>query len=369
MRDATAKTSPSECLINLLELSHRDTTDLMEQLDWPAYRADQLLRWIHQGRVRDVDGMSDIPKRQREQLRAIARLERFGDPAQVRISEDGTRKFLFRLSDGMLVETVSIPDAGRLTLCLSSQVGCTLDCRFCLTGRMGLRRNLKAHEIVDQVLSVMDQLEPGQQITNFVFMGMGEPLANADAVGEAIRRLTNRVWGLGISAKRITVSTAGLASRLSAFSTLGVNLAVSLNGTTNEQRARLMPAVNRRHSLSALIAACRAYPLAPRQKLTFEYVLLADINDSEDDARRLIKLLHDIRCKVNLIPFNEFAGGPYRRPDSAAILRFQSRLRRAGFDVLVRKSRGRDILGACGQLGSGSPPKSLAVLPPAGAAC
>lgn len=369
MRDATVRNTTSEGRLNLLELSHRDTTDLMTQLHWPTYRADQLLRWTHQRRARDVDGMSDIPKRQRAQLRAIARIERFDDPAHVLISEDGTRKFLFRLSDGMLVETVSIPDEGRLTLCLSSQVGCTLDCGFCLTGLMGLRRNLKAHEIVDQVLSVMDRLEPGQAITNLVFMGMGEPLANADAVTEAIRRLTNRVWGLGISAKRITVSTAGLASRLNTMSTLGVNLAVSLNGTTNEQRGRLMPAVSRRHSLSALMAACRAYPLAPRQKLTFEYVLLAGINDSEDDAHRLIKLLRGLRCKVNLIPFNEFADGPYRRPDSAAILRFQSRVRRAGFDVLVRKSRGRDILGACGQLGSGSPPKSLAVLTPAGAAC
>jgi 23S rRNA (adenine2503-C2)-methyltransferase len=221
---------------------------------------------------------------------------------------------------------------------------------------MGLKRNLKAHEIVDQVLTAQDLLERGESLTNLVLMGMGEPLANLDAVSDAVARLTNPSWGLGVPARRITLSTAGLAPRLTDVSTLGVNLAVSLNATTNEQRDRLMPSVNRLYPLETLLAACRDYPLPPRRKLTFEYVLLAGVNDTEQDARRLTKLLSGMRCKVNLIPFNEFAGSGFRRPDDAVVQRFQAVLRRAGLDAFIRKSKGRDVLGACGQLG-GRPPR------------
>jgi 23S rRNA (adenine2503-C2)-methyltransferase len=182
-------------------------------------------------------------------------------------------------------------------------------------------------------------------------MGMGEPLANLEAVSEAIRRLTNTNWGVGIAPRRITLSTAGLATRLGDVAALGVNLAVSLNATTNAQRDRLMPTINRLHPLDSLLAACRAYPLLSHRKLTFEYVLIAGENDSEQDARRLVKLLRGLRCKVNLIPFNPFPGSTYRRPDDAAVLRFQSIVKRAGVDTFIRKSKGRDVLGACGQLG------------------
>jgi 23S rRNA (adenine2503-C2)-methyltransferase len=280
----------------------------------------------------------------------VGRIGRF-DHCDVLRSADGTRKFLARLDDGLLVESVLIPERRWLTLCLSTQVGCTLDCGFCLTGRMGLKRNLQAHEIVDQVLTVQDRLDPDETLTNLVLMGMGEPLANLDAVAEAITRITNPDWGLGTPARRITLSTAGIATRLTEIAGLGVNLAVSLNATTNAQRDRLMPAVNRLHPLDELLAACRAYPLSSRQRLTFEYVLLAGVNDTEQDARRLARLLNGMRCKVNLIPFNEFTGSPYRRPDESAVLLFQSILRRAGFDAFIRKSKGRDVLGACGQLG------------------
>jgi 23S rRNA (adenine2503-C2)-methyltransferase len=259
---------------------------------------------------------------------------------------------VLKLEDGLEVEAVLIPDEGRLTLCLSTQVGCTLDCGFCLTGTMGLSRNLKPHEIIEQVLTAQEQLEQGERLSNMVFMGMGEPLANLHALSAAVRRLTNRQWGLGWSPRRITVSTAGLASRLKEVAPLGVNLAVSLNATTDEQRARLMPAVNGIAPLKTLLAACRRYPLPPHRRLTFEYVLLAGVNDREADAERLVKLVRHIKCKVNLIPFNPFPDSAFRRPSDSDILAFQSIVRAAGIDVFIRKSRGRDVLGACGQLGA-----------------
>jgi 23S rRNA (adenine2503-C2)-methyltransferase len=336
---------------NLLALDAASVERVVRDLGWPRYRAQQILRWVYHRRARHVEGMTDLSKTERDRLGATAFVGRSED-CNVRRSADGTRKFLIRLEDSLVVETVLIPEAGRLTLCLSTQVGCTLDCGFCLTGQMGLKRNLKAHEIVDQVLTVQDRLEPGERLSNLVLMGMGEPLANLDAVTDAVGRLTNEDWGPGIPARRITLSTAGLASRLKDVAGLGVNLAVSLNATTNEQRDRLMPAINRLHPLETLLAACRSYPLAPRRRLTFEYVLLAGENDTVQDAKRLVKLLRGLRCKVNLIPFNEFPGGPYRRPSDSDVLRFQSILKQAGLDVFIRKSKGRDVLGACGQLGT-----------------
>jgi 23S rRNA (adenine2503-C2)-methyltransferase len=217
---------------------------------------------------------------------------------------------------------------------------------------MGLKRNLGPHEIVEQVLTAQDQLETGERLSNMVFMGMGEPLANLNALSEAIGRLTNKRWGLGWSPRRITVSTAGMASRLKEIAPLGVNLAVSLNATTDEQRARLMPATNGIAPLNTLLLACRRYPLAPHRRLTFEYVLLADVNDRETDAMRLAKLIRGITCKVNLIPFNPFPGSTFRRPSDEDVAAFQLILRGAGIDVFIRKSRGRDVLGACGQLGN-----------------
>lgn len=337
-------------VIDLITLNAAEVAALVRNLNWPHYRAHQILRWLYQRRVTDVDAMTDLSKAARTQLAAETRIGALA-PAEALTSEDGTRKFIFPLDDGTTIESVLIPDEDRLTLCLSTQVGCTLDCAFCLTGRMGLLRNLKAHEIVGQVLAAQRLLPQDRPITNLVLMGMGEPLANADAVEEAVRRLTNQAWGVGLSPRRITLSTAGLTSRLKRAAAMGVNLAVSLNATTNEQRNRLMPAVNKVYPLQALMKACRAFPLKPHRRLTFEYVLLKGENDSEQDAARLVKLVRGLRCKVNLIPFNEFPGSLFRRPSDDAVLRFQAIVTGNGVDAFIRKSKGRDILGACGQLG------------------
>ncbi|HZC67798.1 MAG TPA: 23S rRNA (adenine(2503)-C(2))-methyltransferase RlmN [Nitrospirales bacterium] len=354
-------------LIDLIALSADDVAALVRDWGWPRYRARQILRWLYQARITDIAAMTDLSHADRTRLDAEARIGSL-TPSEVLTSEDGTRKFIFPLEDGKRIESVLIPDTSscstdRLTLCLSTQVGCTLDCTFCLTGQMGLQRNLKAHEIVGQVLAAQRLLPKDRPMTNLVLMGMGEPLANAAAVEEAVHRLTNQTWGVGFSPRRITLSTAGLSSRLKQVARMGVNLAVSLNATTNEQRNRLMPAVNKVYPLETLLAACRAFPLKPRRRLTFEYVLLAGANDTEQDAARLVKLMRGIRCKINLIPFNEFPGNPHRRPSDERVLRFQAILTRHGLEAYIRKSKGRDILGACGQLGTLSDASVLVRLP------
>lgn len=335
----------------LLGLTEPQMVKFVRTQRWPDYRAQQILRWLYQRRARTLTDMTDLPKHDR---RTLSQSVRIGRSAHVTIlsSQDGTRKLLLTLDDGLTIEAVLIPDEDRLTLCVSTQVGCMLDCGFCLTGRMGLKRNLKLQEIIDQILTAQDLLRSDEPITNLVFMGMGEPLANVDTLKAAVTALTNKPWGLGWSRRRLTVSTAGLASRLPEVAALGVNLAVSLNATTEEQRRELMPAASEIASLRSLLAACRRYPLAPRQRLTFEYVLLAGVNDHAADARRLVQLLKTMRCKVNLIPFNEFPGSPFHRPSEEAVLRFQSILREADLDVYIRRSRGQDVLGACGQLGA-----------------
>lgn len=295
--------------------------------------------------------MSNLSLVDREALRCLAHVGRLPSPHILK-SVDGTQKFLFSLEDGLTIESVLIPEGRRLTQCVSTQVGCTLDCGFCLTGQMGLTRNLKAHEIVDQVLTARDVLEPDGRITSLVFMGMGEPLANVDEVSDAVIRLTNADWGMGFPKKRLTISTAGFSQRLHAIADLGVNLAISLNASTAEQRDRLMPMMNRLHPLPELLAACRAYPLPPHRRLTFEYVLLGGENDSAQDAKRVGRLLQGIRCKINLLPFNAFPNSPFRRPTETAVTAFQAILRQKGYDVFVRKSRGADVFGACGQLGN-----------------
>ena len=341
-------TSP---LANLVALNFEDMSSLVARLGWPFYRTTQILRWIYQHGVHDVDQMSNLSLVHRKALRNLADVGRLQSP-HILNSVDGTQKFLFSLEDGLTIESVLIPEGRRLTQCVSTQVGCTLDCGFCLTGQMGLTRNLKAHEIVDQVLTARDVLEPDGRITSLVFMGMGEPLANVDEVSDAVIRLTNADWGMGFPKKRLTISTAGFSQRLHAIADLGVNVAISLNASTSDQRDRLMPMMNRLHPLPELLAACRAYPLPPHRRLTFEYVLLRGENDSAQDAERIGRLLQGIRCKINLLPFNAFPNSPFRRPTETAVTAFQAILRRKGYDVFVRKSRGADVLGACGQLGN-----------------
>ncbi len=337
-------------LVNLMALNPQELGELVQGLGWPRYRTHQILKWLYQPRVFDIDAMTNLSKVDRERLQQVATVQREEAISQ-QISRDGTGKFLWRLEDGLAVETVLIPEERRRTLCISSQVGCTLDCGFCLTAQMGIKRNLRAHEIIGQVLNVQADLPEGEHLTSLVFMGMGEPLMNFEAVAEAIQRLTNMEWGLGFSPRRITVSTAGWIPRFPDVRRLGVNLAISLNGTTNGQRDHLMPAVNKRYNLEVLLNACRDYVKSSERPLTFEYVLIAGINDSSEDAHRLGSLLRGIRCKVNLIPFNEFPGNPFRRPTPDVIAAFQQIVRSRGLDVFLRKSRGDDVLGACGQLG------------------
>jgi len=315
---------------------------------YPAYRATQILSWAYRRRAASFAAMSDLPHALRDALAADFTLPGL-TPTVVAHARDDTRKLLFRLDDQAAIEAVLIPDPPRLTLCISSQAGCGMGCRFCATARLGLLRNLTPVEIVGQVLAAQDQLRPDERISNIVFMGMGEPLANYDAVVQAIEILTAD-WGLAISARRITVSTVGLVPAMEKLvRETSVNLAVSLSGTTDGERVRLMP-INRRYPLEQLLGMCRALPIPQRRRITFEYVMLAGVNDSLDDAVRLARLLHGIRSKVNLIPFNPFPGAGFVGSPPETIVRFQQRLLEAGINATIRRSRGRDIQAACGQL-------------------
>ena len=308
------------------------------------FRARQIFKWLYQkGAVSFVE-MSNISKEFRRELADTARISTLV-PEMVEVSRDGTRKYLFRLDDGNMVEAVLIPEEDRNTLCISSQVGCAMACEFCLTGSFKLVRNLTAAEIVNQVCAVKKELE----IKNIVLMGMGEPLANLQQVIRALRIITCDD-GLQFSTRRVTVSTAGLVPELDILGkSVTVNLAVSLNATTDELRDRLMP-INRRYPLSDLMAACNRFPLPSRRYITFEYVLIRDVNDSMEDARRLVRLVNNIPCKINLIAFNEHEGCSFRKPTQEAIDRFHKFLLDKHFTVITRASRGGDISAACGQL-------------------
>jgi 23S rRNA (adenine2503-C2)-methyltransferase len=300
--------------------------------------------------VVELTAMSDLPKRFRDVLfeRATISLPRL---ERVTPSQDGSRKLVLRLHDDVLISAVLMPDDDRLTLCLSTQAGCGFACAFCLTGKMGVERNLTAGEILGQVLIANDLASAGSRVTHMVFMGMGEPLANLGALVKAIRILTDPRLGFGYSPRRITVSTVGLVAGIERLGreALGVNLAISLHAATDDVRSRLMP-VNRSWNLEALLAAVRRYPLAPRQRVFFEYVLLDGVNDAPQDASGLARLLHGIPSKVNLIPFNDWPGSGFRRPSLSRILGFQAVLLKAGVTTTVRWSKGEDIGAACGQL-------------------
>jgi 23S rRNA (adenine2503-C2)-methyltransferase len=314
----------------------------------PAYRAEQILSWVYHRRVAEVEAMTNLPRVLRAEFADRFRLPQL-EPTTVSRSRDGTRKVLFRLEDGVAIESVLIPEPPRLTLCISSQAGCAMGCVFCATARMGLVRNLAAHEIVAQVMAAERLLGPGEALTNVVLMGMGEPLHNYDNLLSALEILS-APWGLAISARKITVSTVGLLPQMERLvRETNVNLAVSLSASTEEQRSGLMP-VNRKYSLARLLDLCRSLPIAHRRRITFEYVLLAGVNDSLADAARLVKLLHGIRAKVNLIPFNPFPEAAVGRSDDASVEAFRRRLLSAGLLATVRRSRGQDIDAACGQL-------------------
>lgn len=328
---------------NLVGMLPSELEDLAVELGTSRYRGRQLATWIYRKGVVDLDAMTDLPKDVRAALagRAVLRLP---EVERETPSQDGSCKLVFRLADGARISSVVMPDDGRVTLCVSTQVGCGYACAFCLTGTMGLTRNLTAAEMVGQVLHA-------RHATHVVFMGMGEPLANYAELVRTLRILTDARLGLGYSPRRITVSTVGLVGGIDKLGreNLKVNLAVSLHAASDEVRSRLMP-VNRAWNLESLMAAVRRYPLAPRQRVFFEYVLLDGVNDGADDAQRLVRLLRNVRAKVNLIPFNDWPGAAYRRPPLARILAFQSILLEAGITTTVRWSRGEDIGAACGQL-------------------
>jgi 23S rRNA (adenine2503-C2)-methyltransferase len=320
----------------------------VESIGERRFRARQLFRSVYVRRIRSYDECTDLSRMFRVQLEHGTHLDALR-LVERQESADGTRKYLFELSDGHRIESVWIPDPPRFTLCISSQVGCALGCRLCLTGTMGLKRNLSPAEIVDQVCQVQSDPAGHARITNLVLMGMGEPLANYDAVLQAIR-IMNDPNGLAFSHRRITLSTAGLVPKLVQLGKDSpVNLAVSLHTADDALRSEIMP-VNRTYPLEQLIQACRAYPLAPRKRITFEIVLLRDVNDSPAQARNLVRLLHGVRAKVNLIPFNPYEGACYARPSDERVLEFQDVLQKAQVTAMIRQSRGADISAACGQL-------------------
>ena len=336
--------------VNLLGLLPAELEALALTWGHSRFRGRQLAQWMYRKGVADLAAMTDLPKEFRAALGARASV---AAPAVERVTSslDGSRKLVLRFPDGALVSAVLMPDGDRLTLCLSSQVGCGFGCAFCLTGTMGIERNLTPGEIVGQLL-VANGLAPfGQRVSHMVFMGMGEPLANLGSVLTAIRIFTDPRLGFGYSPRRITVSTVGLATGIDRLGgeRLGVNLAVSLHAASDEVRSRLMP-VNRSWNLEALMAAVRRYPRAPRQQIFFEYVLLDGVNDAPGDAARLVRLLRGIPAKVNLIPFNDWEGAIFRRPALPRILAFQGILLKSGVTTTVRWSKGEDIGAACGQL-------------------
>jgi len=335
---------------NLIGLQPSELEDLAVSLGASRYRGRQLATWIYRKGIVDLDAMTDLSREFRARLAETHEIVLPEIERETR-SQDGSRKLVFRLADDRRVSAVLMPDDGRTTLCLSTQVGCGFACAFCLTGTMGLDRNLTVAEIVGQLIVANGLLGGDERVTHIVFMGMGEPLANYTNLVAALRILTDAKLGLGYSPRRITVSTVGLVSGIDRLGRedLKVNLAISLHAASDEVRARLMP-VNRSWNLDALLAAVRRYPLAPRQRIFFEYVMLEDVNDSADEAQRLARLLRGIRAKVNLIPFNDWDDSGFCRPPLARILAFQAILLDAGITTTVRWSKGEDIGAACGQL-------------------
>lgn len=335
---------------DLKNLTQEELIAYVESLGQPSFRGRQILAWIYKTGISDFSQMTDLAKVFRSVLAKNAFMSSFSDVV-TEISRDGAVKFAFSLADSFIIESVLIPEEDRNTICVSSQVGCAMGCKFCLTGSMGFSRNLTRAEIINQVCFVRDWnlAQGGHPLTNIVFMGMGEPLANLDNVLGAVSILTEQ-RGLDFSARRITVSTCGLVPQmLELGEKTNVNLAVSLHAPDNETRSRLMP-VNKRYPLDELLDACRKYPQKRRQRVMFEYTLLAGINDSCACAKQLAKKLNGIPCKINLLSMNEGGDSQYQSPDNDTILQFQKVLRDAGYTVFIRQSRGADIAAACGQL-------------------
>jgi 23S rRNA (adenine2503-C2)-methyltransferase len=344
---------------DLAELERPALAAALQERGCERFRARQIYAWLYRRGVDDIGAMTDLPRQLRNRLAAeFAVSTPLVDRRES--STDGTEKFLLKLADGCRIESVFIPDTPAMTFCVSTQVGCAMACAFCLTGRMGLVRNLSAGEIAGQVRVLAGALGLRDAAFNIVLMGMGEPLHNYDETMKALRILCD-ANGFGIPPRRITLSTVGLLPQLErlAREPLMPNLAISLHAPTDLQRGELVP-VNRKYGVQEIIDACRRFPLPKRRRITFEYVLLSGVNDRPEDARRLAGLLRDIRAKVNLIPLNAAAGIPFERPSDEAVDQFARIVAQHDVTVSVRKSRGRDIRAACGQLIVESPKKSAA---------
>jgi 23S rRNA (adenine2503-C2)-methyltransferase len=343
---------------NIRDMSLPEIEALITQLGKEKYRARQIMKYLYQKGATSFGEMTALSREFRTRMEDLVVLT---EPSidRIQTSSDGTKKALFRLGDGLFIESVLIPGRNHWTACISTQAGCAMGCLFCLTGRQGLLRDLRPSEITGQMTMLRRCTPEGPEIKNIVLMGMGEPLANYDHTVKAIRILTSDD-GLGFSNRKITVSTCGLAPQIVRLGQeICVNLAISLNAPDDRRRNALMP-VNRKYPLATLLEACRDYPMPGRRMLTFEYILMAGVNDSPADAKKLAHLLRNIRCKLNLITFNEFSGSPFRTPSPEAVSAFQQVLLDHHYTAILRVSRGRDILAACGQLsGEGSESASL----------
>jgi 23S rRNA (adenine2503-C2)-methyltransferase len=335
--------------LDVAEAELPELEQALADLGSPRFHARQIFQWIYRRGVTDFGEMTDLGIELRRLLTQQMRIPTV-EVARRERSVDGTTKFLLRLADGKFIESVCIPDSPGDTLCLSTQVGCAMRCAFCLTGKMGIDRNLTAGEIVGQVRVLTKELGLLERRFNIVLMGMGEPLHNYEATMKALRILADD-HGLRVAPRRVTLSTVGVLPALERLATepFMPNLAISLHSTTEEQRDLLVP-INRKYGITELLDACRRFPVKRRERITFEYVMLQGVNDSPEDARRLARLLNGIRSKVNLLPLNEAAGIPFTRPSDDAVNRFAKVLADRGVTVSVRKSRGRDIRAACGQL-------------------
>lgn len=341
-------------LHNLLAFDQASLSAFLETLGEKPYRAQQILQWIHQRGVRSIAEMTNLSLALRERLQAVACVE-LPEVVFDQKSTDGTRKWLLRLNDGNCIETVFIPERTRGTLCVSSQVGCALDCRFCSTGKQGFSRNLRVDEIIAQVWIAVHHISTHVEwsfprVTNVVMMGMGEPLLNFDAVVSAMNLMMDD-FAYGLSKRRVTLSTSGIVPALKKLSQVSdVALAISLHAPNDELRNQLVP-INKKYPLRELLPVCRDYfSKDSRRSITMEYVMLDRVNDQLPHAQQLIQILQGIRVKINLIPFNPFPQAPYRRSPQHQIERFQKHLLKAGFNTIIRKTRGEDIDAACGQL-------------------
>ncbi len=334
---------------NFYSMTLEDLKAFLKGKGKEQFRAQQIFKWVFEQRITDVEQMTNLSKDFRAELPNLLSFELPKVITHLK-SVDGTQKFLFDVGDNLSVESVVIPSEGRLTLCISSEVGCNIGCKFCFTGKQKLKRRLRTEDIVGQFMQVHDRLEEGQRITNIVFMGMGEPLDNPESVFKTIDVL-HSPWGINLSRKKITVSTSGIVPEMWRIADAKVRLAVSLNAPNDEIRTQVMP-INKKWNTKALLDACKDYTDKTGEKITFEYVLLKGVTDQLEHARQVAKLTRHIPCKINIIPFNEHPASPYERPADATIEAFHQELSRLNVHVLLRRSMGRDIFAACGQLNS-----------------